>query len=63
MVEYTEWIELGHEVYKAKGGTYGSDTAAELVEELAAFWERNKEELLVIGRREARRILERQLEP
>lgn len=62
MVEYTEWIELGHDVYQAKGGTYGEGTAADLVEILAEFWSRNREELLTIGRREARRILERELQ-
>lgn len=61
MVEYTEWIELGHEVYQAKGGTYEQSTAADLVQTLAEFWSRNREELLTIGRREARRVLEDQL--
>lgn len=63
MVEYTEWIELGHEVFKQKGGTYGENTAAELVQELAAFWNRNREDLISIGRTEARNILEGNLRP
>jgi hypothetical protein len=62
MVEYTEWIEIGNEVYQAKGGTYGENTAVELIEELADFWNRNREELITIGRREARRIIEDQLQ-
>lgn len=62
MVEYTEWVSLGHEVYKAKGGTYDGDTAAELVQVLARFWNRNREELISIGQNEARNILENQLQ-
>jgi len=61
MVDYTTFIELGHEVYKEKGGTYQEGTAADLVQTLAAFWSRNKEELKTIGRREAKRVIERNL--
>lgn len=61
MVDYTEFVELGHEVYQEKGGTYDENTAAELVEILAGFWQRNKEELKTIGRREAKRIIDRNL--
>lgn len=62
MVDYTTFIELGHEVFKEKGGTYQEDTAAELVEILAAFWQRNKEELKTIGRREAKRIIDENMD-
>jgi len=61
MVDYTTFIELGHEVYKEKGGTYQEGTAAELVEVLAGFWSRNKQELKTIGRREAKRIIQQNL--
>lgn len=61
MVDYTTFIEIGHEVYKEKGGTYQENTAAELVETLAAFWSRNKDELKTIGRREAKKVIERNL--
>jgi hypothetical protein len=61
MVEYNEWVKAVHEAYKAAGGTYGSDTAADLVEEAAKFWERNKDELKTIAYREAVRIARRAL--
>lgn len=61
MVDYTTFIEIGNEVYKEKGGTYSEDTAAELIQVLGEFWSRNKEELKQIGRREAKRIIERNL--
>lgn len=58
MVDYTTFIQLGHEVYKEKGGTYNQGTAVDLVETLGLFWSRNKEELKTIGRREAKRLIE-----
>lgn len=61
MVSYEEWIEAVNEAYKANGGTYQEDTAARLIEEAAAFWNRNKEELKTIAYREAVRIAERAL--
>lgn len=62
MVTYTEFIEAGHEAYQEMGGTYQEDTAAELVQLLAEFWQRNKEELIEIGKREAKRIIKRNLD-
>lgn len=62
MVTYTEFVEAGHEVFQEQGGTYGEDTAAELVELLAEFWNRNKDELIEIGKREAKRIIRRNLD-
>ena len=61
MVDYTTFVELGHEVYQEKGGTYEEGTAAELVEILAGSWQRNKAELKTIGRREAHRTIDRNL--
>lgn len=61
MVTYTEFIEIGHEVYKSKGGQYEEGTAADLVEVLAGFWQRNKDELKTIGRREAKRIIDKNM--
>lgn len=62
MVDYSEWIEAVNEAYKSLGGTYGENTAARLIEEAAAFWQRNKEELKTIAYREAVRIAERELQ-
>lgn len=61
MVSYTEFIEAGHEVYQEKGGRYQEGTAAELVQLLAEFWQRNKEQLKAIGYREAKRVIDRNL--
>lgn len=57
MVTYTEWTEIGHEVYKSKGGTYGNRRAAQSVTEtLAAFWRENRDRLEPASRTEAREI-------
>lgn len=57
MVEYTEWTEIGHEVYKDMGGQYGSRQAAQSVTStLAAFWQQNTDRLRAASRSEARRI-------
>jgi len=56
MVDYSTWVEAVHEAYKAEGGTYTEGTAADLVQLAAEFWNRNKEELKAIGKREAVRI-------
>lgn len=61
MVEYDRWVEAVHEAYQALGGSYDGDTAAELVEIAARFWNRNKEELKKIAYREAVRLAERKL--
>lgn len=61
MVTYSEFISVGHEAYQELGGTYDEDTAAELVEILARFWQRNREELTTIGKREAKRIVKKNL--
>lgn len=61
MVTYTEWVEAVNEAFVDLGGSYAEDTAAELIEEAAKFWKRNKEELKTIAYREAVRIAERNL--
>lgn len=61
MVEYNEWTRAVHEAYQSLGGTYDGDTAAELIEIAAGFWERNKEELKRIAYREAVRLAENKL--
>jgi hypothetical protein len=63
MVTYTEWIEIGFDVYEELGGDYpGSETAPDVMQELAGFWNRNREELITIGQREARRIAQNQMQ-
>jgi len=57
MVEYTEWTEIGHEVYKQKGGTYtGRGSAQSVTSTLAEFWQQNTERLRSASRSEAREI-------
>jgi len=57
MVSYTEWTEIGHEVYKSKGGQYGNRQAAQSVTStLAAFWRQNTDRLKAASRSEARQI-------
>jgi len=61
MVTYTEFVQLGHEVYKQKGGTYRDGTAADLVQTFAEYWSQNKTELKEMNRAEARQVFERNL--
>jgi len=49
MVEYSEWIKAVHTAYKRQGGTYDEDTAADLVEVAAQFWQENKEQLIELA--------------
>lgn len=58
MVEYDTWVSVVHEAYQNQGGTYDEATAAEIVQLAAEFWQRNKDELKQIARREALRIAE-----
>lgn len=62
MVEYTDWTEIGHAVYKAKGGTYGEGTAVDVTEVLAAYWSQNKDRLSAMSRAEARRLAEQEIQ-
>lgn len=62
MVEYTEWTEIGHEVYKQKGGRYGSREAAQNVTSvLARYWRQNTDQLRSASRSEARDIASREM--
>lgn len=61
MVEYSQWTAAVNEAYQNLGGSYDGDTAAELIEIAAGFWQRNKEELKTIAYREAVRLAERKL--
>jgi hypothetical protein len=62
MVDYTEWTEIGHAVYKSKGGTYGDRQAAQNVTSvLASYWQENTAELRSTSRSEARSIAEREM--
>lgn len=61
MVDYSEWVKAVHEAYKEKGGTYDEDTASEIVQIAAEFWQRNKEELKQIAYREAVRLAKKRL--
>lgn len=63
MVEYTEWIEIGNEVYKAKGGSYqGRESVQSVISVLAAYWQENKTELMSASRQEARRMAQRDMD-
>jgi len=61
MVEYTDWTRIGHEVYKAKGGTYGGTTATEVTRMLAEYWSENTAMLRSASEQEARNVAERQM--
>lgn len=63
MAEYTDVVELMHEVHQEKGGTYDGDTATEIVKLAAQFYRRNKEEINTITRRELKRLIERVYQP
>lgn len=63
MAEYTDVVEVMNEVHKEKGGTYQEDTAAEIIQLAAEFYNRNKEELEAIGRRELKRQIRKIYEP
>ena len=62
MVEYTEWTEIGHSVYKQKGGTYsGRESAQQVTSVLADFWRQNKDTLKAASRSEARQIAQSEM--
>jgi hypothetical protein len=61
MVDYSDWVKAVNEAYVQQGGVYDEDTAAELIEIAARFWQRNKSELKTIAYREAVRLAERKL--
>jgi hypothetical protein len=62
MVDYPTWTEIGHEVYKSKGGAYtGSSSAQQVTSVLAEFWSQNTETLREASRSEAQRIAEREM--
>jgi hypothetical protein len=62
MVSYTEWTRIGHEVYKAKGGTYtGEGSATDVTETLAEFWQQNTGRLRSASSSEARQIAEQNM--
>lgn len=63
MAEYTDVVELMNEVHKEKGGTYGEDTAATIIQLAAEFYNRNKEEIDTITRRELKRQIDSVYEP
>lgn len=57
MVSYTEWTRIGHDVYQQLGGGYPDEqTATNVTQTLAAFWQENKSQLIGLGESEARRV-------
>jgi len=62
MVEYSVWIEVGNEVFKAKGGVYGDETATELIQVLADYWNENKDELRSMSRSQAKNVAQANLQ-
>lgn len=63
MVTYTDVVEVMNEVHREKGGTYGEGTAVEIVQLAAEFWQRNKEELVEIGKTELKNLIRSQYSP
>ena len=62
MVSYPTWTEIGHEVYKRKGGRYTSSSSAqEVTSVLAEYWSENTEKLKNATEAEARRLAENQM--
>lgn len=61
MVEYTEWTQIGHEVFKQKGGRYGSETAVDVTQTLASYWSENKERLQNMSRSQARSLAQAEI--
>ena len=62
MVSYREWTEIGHSVYKMKGGKYtGKESAPLVTSTLAEFWSSNTAVLKDATRSEARQIAEQQM--
>lgn len=61
MVTYTEWITIGHKVFKQKGGQYGDDTAVEATSVLAEYWSNNTDELKSASKSEARNIAQSEM--
>ena len=62
MVTYTEWVSIGHEAFKSKGGTYGDDTAVDVTETLASFWQENKPLLKQASSSEATEIAQENMQ-
>lgn len=57
MVSYSEWTEIGHEVYQIKGGDYPVEsTATEITQTLATYWNNNTATLKAASKPEARKI-------
>jgi hypothetical protein len=46
MAEYTDVVAAINAVHKAKGGSYGEDTAVEIVELAASYYRENEQEVL-----------------
>lgn len=61
MVSYTDWTRIGHDVYKSKGGQYGSNTATDVTETLASYWQENTDTLRSASESEARQLAERDM--
>ena len=61
MVNYTQWVEIGHSVFTSKGGEYSQSTATEVTSVLADYWNENKESLKSAGPSQARQIAREQM--
>jgi hypothetical protein len=63
MAEYTDVVEAINASHKAQGGTYTEDTASTLIQLAADFYNRNKEEIDTITKRELRRQIDEVYSP
>jgi hypothetical protein len=63
MAEYTDVVEAINTSHKRQGGTYDEDTAATLIQLAAEFYNRNKEQIDTITKRELQNQIDRAYTP
>lgn len=62
MVTYSQFIEIGHTVYKQKGGVYDTkQSAPDVTSTLADFWNQNTDTLEAASRTEARQLVQQNM--
>ena len=63
MAEFTDLVSVMNEVHKDKGGTYGENTAVEIIELAGQVYRDDKQMVLDASRQELYRIVDRIYQP
>jgi len=63
MAEYTDVVDLMNQVHKEMGGSYDGDTAVEIVQLAAQYYNSNEQEISTMTRRDLYRELDRVYQP